>query len=689
MSGVDPVISTDRVMRRWYGAMPDTFSAQWFGYLNVTRSGRYTLALTSDDAGSLSIDGRRLIDNGGRHSATTLTTDVDLTRGPHAVLIELTQYGGDFAIGWQWGSNAHALDPVPSWATSPYKAPLWRVIVAHVLDLAVLALLAIAGVIAAWIVWRDRDWFIRHPRWATLGLFVLLAVAHTWPLASDPAHLARHDNRDTMLNEWIIAWVAHQAPRNPVHLFDGNIFYPERYSLAFSEPMFPQAAMAFPLFIAGASPVLASGLLIIAGFALSGWAMCLVIRAWTGDWSAGIISGAVFAFNAHLLSRIPHLQAQHVEFLPAALFALDGLLSKPSTRRAASLALWAVLQATTSVYLLASTFFALAAGILSRPRDWMGNRFLPFVRALTIATALAAVVLVPFLLPYYHANQELGLTRSLSDAGMYSATWMDYLSTPSRLMFPIWSRQFFTGTALFPGAAGLLLAAIAFVHGQAWKDPRARMCVAVGIAGVLLSLGPRMPGYTALYTVFPVLRAIRATARFGYLVTLSVAALAGYGVASLRGSTPRRLWPALTIGLLFATSIETFVAPLGLTRFDGIPPIYSHVPREARSRVVEIPFFGSTSSQFHASYMLNSTANWAPIVNGYSGFQPPSFYQHAAILQGFPDEASVALLHDLGVTYVFVHTTQVSKDTLDAIQHERRLQLQETFGSISLYRMTS
>jgi len=318
----------------------------------------------------------------------------------------------------------------------------------------------------------------------------------------------------------------------------------------------------------------------------------------------------------------------------------------------------------------------------------MGDRFLPFVRALTIAAALAVAVLVPFLLPYYHASQELGLTRSLSDAGMYSATWMDYLSTPSRLMFPLWSRRFFAGTALFPGAVGLVLAAIAFMHGQAWKDPRARMCLAVGIAGVLLSLGPKLPGYTALYTVFPVLRAIRATARFGYLATLAVAALAGFGVASLRRSMPARWWPALTVALLFATSIETFVAPLGLTRFDGIPPIYSRVPRDARSRVVEIPFFGSLSSQFHASYMLNSTANWAPLVNGYSGFQPPGFYRHAQVLQGFPDQASLALLQDLGITHVFVHTTQMPKEALDAIEHERRLKLVETFGSISLYRLT-
>jgi hypothetical protein len=687
LAGIDAVVSADSIQRRWYGAMPETFSAQWFGYLTTLTAGHYTIALTSDDAATLAIDGRRLIDNGGRHAATTRMADVDLARGPHAVLIEYTQYGGDFAIDWKWGTDRKAVTAVPSWATSPYKTSPWPVLIGRALDVGAVAMLVAALVILVAIGWLQRATIGRHPQWATLGLFVALAIVHTWPMARDPAHLARHDNRDTMLNEWIVAWVAHQAPRDPLHLFNGNVFYPERSSLAYSEAMLPQAAMALPLFAFGASPVLVYSILLIAGLALSGWSMCLVIKSWTGDWSAGIIAGAIFAFNAHVLSRIPHLQAQHVEFLPAALFALDALLSKPTLARAGRLALWAALQATTSVYLLAATFFALVAGILSRPRDWSGERFMPVVRAVAASAGLAALVLVPFLLPYYHVNQDLGLTRSLADAGMYAATWKDYLSTPSRLMYRWWSYRFFAGTALFPGAVGLALTAIAFAGGDVLKNPRARMCVAVGVAGVALSLGPHLPGYGVLYTVVPVLRAIRATARFGYLATLSVAALAGFGAVVLRRRVSVAWWPVVAIGLVAAASIESLVAPLGLTRFDGIPPIYAHVPRDGRTRVVEIPFFGSTSSQFHASYMLNSTANWQPIVNGYSGFQPASFYRHAQLLQGFPDPASLALLRDLGVTHVFVHTTQLPAETLAVIGQERRLQLVERFGSIELYRL--
>lgn len=687
LSSIDPTVSTDVLQRRWYGAMPDTFSAQWFGYFTATSAGRYTFGIIADDAATLSIDGRRVIDNGGRHAATLRTADIELSQGSHAVLIEFTQFGGDLALEWLWGRDARSLTAVPSWATSPYKAPWWRVMVAHILDLTALGVAALALVAFGTMAWRDRQWIVGHPRWATLGLFVLLAVVHTWPLARDPAHLARHDNRDTMLNEWIVSWVAHQAPRDPLHLFDGNIFYPERRSLAFSEPMLPQGIMALPLFALGASPVLAAGLLLIAGFASSGWSMCLVVKSWTGDWTAGIISGAIFAFNAHMLSRIPHLQTQHVEFLPAALFALDAMLVRPGLRRALVLAAWAVLQATTSVYLMAATFFALVAGIVARPRDWLGNRLTQFASALAIASLVAAVLLLPVLLPYYRVNHELGFTRSIENAGQYAATWQDYLATPSRVMYSLWSYRFFVGTALFPGFVGLALTGVALVGGVGWRDPRARMCLVIGIAGVALSFGPKMPGYRALYVLFPVLRAIRATARFGYLATVSVAALAGFGVIVLRRRTPSRWWPAFTVGLLAAVSLESLVAPLGLTRFDGIPPIYSHVPRTDSTRVVEIPFFPSTSSQFHASYMLNSTAHWRPIVNGYSGFQPPSFYTHAQTLQGFPDSASLALLHELGITHVFVHDTQVSPDTRRAIGQEPRLKLMETFGSIELYKL--
>ena len=40
---------------------------------------------------------------------------------------------------------------------------------------------------------------------AACALFVLLAIVHTWPLATRPGVLSRNDNGDAQLNEWISA----------------------------------------------------------------------------------------------------------------------------------------------------------------------------------------------------------------------------------------------------------------------------------------------------------------------------------------------------------------------------------------------------------------------------------------------------------------------------------------------------
>ncbi len=174
---------------------------------------------------------------------------------------------------------------------------------------------------------------------AALALFAALTVLQTWPLAGAPATLSRNDNGDTILNEWTVAWVQHQVLRDPRHLFDANIFYPEKNTLAFSEHMFTQAVMGLPVRLVGGSPVLVFNLLLLAGFALTGWATCLVVYRVTGDWPAGVLAGTLLSFNAYALTHLPHLQSVHLEFLAPAVFALDRLLVRPRLSAALFLAL--------------------------------------------------------------------------------------------------------------------------------------------------------------------------------------------------------------------------------------------------------------------------------------------------------------------------------------------------------------
>ena len=688
---LSPEVSTAALLDDWNGALPPLFRARWYGYLTVLTPGLYTFSTTSDDGSALTVGDELVVDNRGIRGTTTRTGQIRLERGAHPLLIEYVQAGGFYEMEWAWARDGGSLARVPGWRLSPGRVSPWTVLASRALDLTLASLLALLAAAVAIAAFRPEGTALRvarrRPALASLAFFVLAAVVETWPLASDPARLSRHDNADTALNQWTIAWFAHQAPRAPLQLYDANIFYPERSTLAYSEAMIVQAAMAAPLLWLGASPVLAYNLLLLAGFALTGWTTSLVVSRWTGDWTAGLVSGVLAGINAHTLTRLPHLQAQHGEFLPLALYALDALLREPRIGHALRLALWFVLQGLTSVYLLVFTTFALAFSALSRPGDWLGARLRAVAPRLGLAALVAVLAMLPFLLPYWRVYSGQGLTRSLADAAQYSASFNDYVTTPGRIHSALWSDRWASGTALFPGLLGLTLAALACVSGSAFRDARARMCLAFGAGGFLLSFGARLPGYETLYNVLPLLHAIRAPVRFGYLGIVAVALLAGFGTVWLRRHVPVARWGAVASVLVLVALVEPLAAPLGLSRYSGIPPIYGRLRDEPRAVVIELPLPHPRAVFHNARALLNSTQHWKPMLNGYSGFVPQSYRRHYEQLAGFPSADSAAVLASLDVTHAFVHADQLAPAAVEELDRLPGLELIAQEGGIRLYRV--
>lgn len=520
-----------------------------------------------------------------------------------------------------------------------------------------------------------------------------MAVVHSWPLAGDPARLSRLDNDDAALNTWVITWVAHILPRDPLRLFDAPIFFPERHTLAYSEHLFAQSVIGAPLLWAGLSPVLVHNLLLIAGFALSAWAMYLLIARWTGRRDAAILAGLLYAFNAHTLTRFPHLQAQHVEFFPLLLYAFDRMVTRSSDHQIRSsdhqitkssdaflLASAFVLQSLCSNHLLVFSLFALAAITAVRTDAWNKRTAI----TLAISGALSAVVLAPFLWPYYDVSREQGLTRSIDEVARYSASWRDYLVTGGRLHYSWWSHAFFEGrTALFPGVTALLVAGLAL---RQWRDRRVQMAAAIGVIGVAFSFGPALPGYTLLHDLFPLLAGIRNAARFGWLLLAAVAILAGFGAARIR---PR--WAVAVLCVL--VTAEAIRTPVGYTRFDGLPRVYDRIAAEPGVVLAEFPFYSGRSVSDNGPYVLANTRYLRPLVNGYSGFQPPAFEERGKVLGSFPAQPAIAGLEALGVTHVTVHRAafaeRFGEAALNAIDAVIELELIDEIDGVRLYRLTS
>jgi hypothetical protein len=525
-------------------------------------------------------------------------------------------------------------------------------------------------------------------RAASLAFFIVLAIVHTWPLATAPGRWSRNDTHDTIHHEWILAWDAHQLAHDPLRLFDSNVFYPERDTLAYSDHLIVQAVMVAPLLWAGASPVFAYNAALLAGLVLTGWMTSLVVARWTGSRAAGMLSGSLMAFNALTLTRFPEVQDQHLEFFPLALWALDCLLRTQRIRHAVHLAGWFVLQALTCGYLLVFTAISLVAGAAVRPLDWTGPRFRRTALLLVAAGAGSAAALTPFLIPYFRVSREHGFTRSPEEVAMFSARVTDYLATGARVHFSLWSHRFFEHDALFPGVIASALVLMAAIGGVAWKDRRARMAVAFGLVAFALSFGPAFPLYGAVSRALPIMAGIRGASRFGQIVLAAVAILAGFGFAAIR-SRSRAHGVTLAIAFIAGVNLEALRAPIAYRAFEGIPPVFDSLGAREHELVACFPFPPRQRAFENVDCMLASTRFWHPLLNGYSSFMPESYNVHAAALAGFPEGTTLHYLQQLGVTKIIVFTNKLSSPRLAHLDEHPELSLWKADESVRIYELSS
>jgi hypothetical protein len=495
-----------------------------------------------------------------------------------------------------------------------------------------------------------------------------LAVAHTWPIASNPARESLNHNSDAELCAWTISWIAHTLPTDPLHLFDGDIFAPEQHTLAYTDPMLVPALVAAPVRWLGGSPVLAFNLAMLGGLTLTAWSTWWCARRWTGSDSAALVAGALAAFNAHLLTRLPHLVAAYVWTIPVSLVLADRTVDEPGPRTAIWLGLTIAATAVTSPYwlmqvaLVGATFAVLAAAT----RRWRAL-------AALAASGLGGLGLAaPILWPYVEFART-GVERPISMVASFSATPTGYLTSVSRLHAG-WSAVFYRDdvNVLFAGVTALLLALVGLavlLRQPGTGRRRGLVLVTLAVVAVVLSLGPATAIYRRLYWWVLPLRGLRVAARFGYLYLVVVAYAAAVGTAwlerRLHSRTGRGMLVAIVLGLVTA---EVWMAPIKTVPFDGVPPIYRHLAdAPGPVRLIELPFYPPDGIFMNGEYVLNATAHWRPVMNGYSGYIPDSYRAWADRLWFFPEPRAMDAIRDSGATHVMIHAEKFTPQELAAI----------------------
>jgi hypothetical protein len=488
---------------------------------------------------------------------------------------------------------------------------------------------------------------------ATAALLTALTLAITAPLVWHMRD-AVHDPGDPLLNLWTLDWVAHQLRTDPAHLFDANIFWPERWTLAYSETLLAPSAVATPLLWMGVNRVLVYNLVFLSGFILSGTFAALLVRRLTASLPAAVVAGITFAFLPFRFDHYPQLQLQQAQWIPLALWAYHRVLEKGRLSDGVLLGGSVACQLLSCMYYgvyLASYLVVVGSALLFA--------YVAFDRVRLRAIALAIVVAVGLFAPagraYIEAHGVVG-ERTAVEIASRSATWRHYLAAPKNNRLLGWSAARFGAEErnLFPGVIAVALTATAL-----WPPLSAiRLAYAAGLAwGMTLVFGLNAPTYRALYEYVPPFRALRIPALAVILAGFSLSVLAGFGFARIarrfkQPHTAAVMAAAAGLGIL----VESWPAPMPLAPIADAPPaVYSGLLADVGSSpavpIVEIPVMVGGDQ----TYMYYSTFHRQRLLNGYSGFFPPSYLRLAAAMRGFPDADSLHTLRTRGARYALVH----------------------------------
>jgi hypothetical protein len=473
------------------------------------------------------------------------------------------------------------------------------------------------------------------------------------------------DLGDPLFSIWRLAWVAHQFPADPLHLFDGNMFYPELRTLAYSDAMLATALLAAPFLWLGCPQVVVYNAVLLLSFAASGVAMYALVRRLTGDRWASVVAGIAFGFYSFRFEHYSHLELQITFWMPLALLTLHRTIESGRRRDAAVTGLLVALQTLSSLYygLFLLVMMAVVWAVVTfggRIGPGVGARgpavdWRALIRLWLPAVVVLALLLLPVVIPYFQNRAQLG-ERPPWEARLYSAMPGSYLVAPTlNLVYGGWldaARR--PEVSLFPG-----LAIVALAIAGAWAKSDARRTAYVVAAFIVFdgSLGANGIVFPTLRDCVLPFRGLRAPARFSILFGLSLSVLAGYGVLRLRQSPRLRgamasLVPAVCAAVLLVENLPNLrLVPVP----PAPPPVYDYFMGAPPSVVADLPFPRSlVDATRDARFLYFSTFHWQRLLTGSSGYFPETFREAVRTLRRFPTDHGLAFLQRRGVAFIVI-----------------------------------
>lgn len=574
--------------------------------------------------------------------------------------------------------------------------------------------------------------------WGALGLYALLAVVFTWPLAANFSNAILGHGNDGWQYVWDMWWLdrAISSGTAPYHFTSfyspwGTVSYLHSLNPLWDVLTLPLQWLFGPIVSYNVACLLSLIVLAFAGYILG--------RDITGSSLAGLVAGLGLAYTPHQMAQyLGHLDVASMQYSVLAVWCLyRSMAPSISRRRAAVWVLWAgalvALAALSHPYAL---IFALLCMLLlglyrsvvtirSRERAW----WQPIAKA-AIAVCVGLSVAGPLLVQMAKQLQGPDAIRrtgglSAGDLGeieFFSADLAAY-ALPSPF-HPVWGEA--AGEALDSiggvpvertASLGYALIALALVGIFALGTRRkAVFWWVLALVGLIISLGPvlhvagidtgiKLPA--SLVWSLPNATFVRVPGRFVTIVTLGIAVCAALGLMVLMSwARTARGKRAITGLACLVIAAEFLSAPYPLARWNIDPWFTSPDRAKDTGSLLMVPFFAGNTLPLQWQ-----VASGLPLVGGYLSRRPvypltdgvppftdvglnrdaflPMFERTTDTLcRPLPAESTyLDILRLAGVRYVALDTTYVPKTDPRAITTRRIFAEGPIYrnGSLSIY----
>jgi hypothetical protein len=509
--------------------------------------------------------------------------------------------------------------------------------------------------------WLSRDWL-------ALLLFTLAALAVLAPIM--PALRSRVVGwpGENVQYAYMTGWMSRALLLGQSPFVDPRLNYPDTLLLTATDVPYVSNLLVAP-FAWLLGPTFAYNLIILLSFVFSGYFTYLWILRLTGSRAGGLIAGLAFLLAPYRIAEsYGHLQMVCTYALPLFFWALDQALEPPTpTWRALLLlagATWLV-GGASQYYLVICLVCGASYTLLSAlPRLgyllYQGWRLLAGVAIGAVASAL----------PYFSAlRSDLYTTYQIADTRIWSVDPLNFI-LPARL-HPLWGslvermrpEHFWIEKTLYIGVVAGLLALLALIGRDNPQRRRSLIWLGVAIVAAVFALGTDLhinnqplqadapfwlPAY--YFAHLPFIGFMRAWSRFGIIVVLFVALLAGMGAVRIAGWAR---WPhaalvlvgaLLVLDLLPGTVESSSLAPRPIDRWLAQQPgDFAVAVLPARDSLTN--YQAAFGSLFNGKY-LTAYNHPEHIPSAYSAFA-----ERAAT---FPDARSIHALHGMGLRYLLL-----------------------------------